>query len=640
MRFKKRGVRFRLDSKSQAAIFIIMALIIFIAGMLYFFYQRVSLGEEAELVPSEVAPVKLFVDSCIQSVAEEGLEIIGISGGYADLPAKIANDPRAYFSAFPSGFKMPYWWHDGIEAIPSEEFVRQQLSSYIASELKNCINNFGSLAGKFEVTELKSPSIEVAFNENDVSVKVNYPLEILSKDGTVRQLLQNFGYTANIRFKKVFELATKIMDRENKDFFLEKKTIDLMSLDTEIPITGVEAICKTKTWRLSRIKERLQTLLRVNLPYIRIEGTDYNENLYVPNPSGRSIYSNSYFQHHYVWDIDKDAKKKYSNMKVTFAYEDWPMKAYARPIENGILKSNSNKGTELLSFFCIHTYHFTYDVDYPVIVTVIDQETSSSKPYRFNFAFKVSIDHNYPKRESKGTALFDTIDEPLAEYCSELQNEISIFTVNNATGEDINDVNITFICGRDYCDMGKSEWLSFGAAAGITKRFPYCINGVLKGVKEGFAESKEFIQTDVDGRSYIIFLNPIKEFRNFKVVKHQLSNPQVSQELSPNEKASISIKGIDNGFDGFAVYPKDADFPVKIPDSKDGIYEVNIFVADNEDIVGGYAGQWKIGKNDLTGAEEIVFHVVTQGPAAEDERALFISGLASYSKSVPGPELK
>lgn len=637
MRAKKRGGYFA-DSKSQATIFIIMALVILLSGVLYFFYHKTALENEIEVVPAEVAPVKFFVDNCIKNAAEDGLYAVGLSGGYAILPAQISNDPRAYFSTFANGFKMPYWWHDGIEAVPSEEFVKRQLSMFIGSEMKSCINNFESLAGKFEVTELKAAAVNVEFNENDVSVKIKYPLEIVSKEGAVKQLLQNFDFTANVRFKKVFELATKIMDRENKDFFLEKKTIDLMSMDNEIPITGIEATCKTKTWQLSRIKEKLQTMLRVNLPYIRIDGTSYNENLYVPNPSGKNVYSDTYFQHHYVWDIDKDAKKKFSNMKVAFAYEDWPMRAYARPSENAVLKSNSNKGTELLSFFCIHTYHFTYDIEYPVVVTVIDQDMSA-KPYRFNFAFKVSVDHNYPNRESKGTALLD-IDEPLVEYCSELQNEISIYTVNNATGEDINDVNLTFICGRDYCDMGKSEWLSFGAAAGITKRFPYCVNGIIKGVKENFAESKEFIQTDVDGRSYVLSLNPVKEFRNYKVVKHPLSNPFVSEELSPSEKASISIKGKDNGYESFAVYPKDAEFPLKIPDFKDGIYEVSIFVADNEDIAAGYIGDWKIGRNDLTGKDEIVFHVIAQGPATEDERALFISGLSSYSRNIPGPELK
>ncbi|MBI2656140.1 hypothetical protein HYX03_00185 [Candidatus Woesearchaeota archaeon] len=639
---KKRGNSILLsNSKAQVAVFIITALVIMLLGLLYFFYQRQAVEKEVEIVQPEIAPIKLYVDNCIKSVAEDGLERIGLSGGYINIPERINNDPRAYLLAFPaSGFKIPYWWHEGIEAIPTQDFIRQQLTEHIQNNLENCINKFEPFSGRFEVNELKEAVVDVQFNDNDVSVSLKYPLEIISKEGSLKNLIQNFGYTIPIRFKKVYELAKLIMERENKDYFLEKRTIDLYSMDTDIPTTDVQATCKAKVWQLSSIKEKLQTLLRVNLPYLRIKGTDYNPSLYVPNPGGKSVYSETYFQQHYIWEIDKDSAK-YKDMKVSFAYENWPMQIYARPSENGILRSNSQKGTDMLSFFCLHIWHFTYDIDYPVVVTVFDKETENNKAYQFSFAFKVAVDHNQPNRINTGTTLFETEPDVSSEdYCSIVQNEITIFTANNATGDDIRDVNLTFVCGRFYCDMGQSNWLSFGAAAGITKRFPYCVNGIIKGSRQGFEEAKSFIQTDVDGRSYILTLNPVREFQNYKVVKHSLSSPGIAEELAPNEKASILVKGKNTSFESFAVYPKEANFPIRLADAKDSSYEVTIYVIDGENIVGGYIGDWKVGKDELKGADEIVFHVVEQGPASDDDKFLFISGLSSYSKNIPAPELK
>ncbi|MEK6837203.1 MAG: hypothetical protein AABX69_01005, partial [Nanoarchaeota archaeon] len=66
----------------------------------------------------------------------------------------------------------------------------------------------------------------------------------------------------------------------------------------------------------------------------------------------------------------------------------------------------------------------------------------------------------------------------------------------------------------------------------------------------------------------------------------------------------------------------------------------SIYVVDSENIVAGYIGDWKVEKEKLSGATQLVFHVVEQGPASEDDRLLFISGLSSYSKNVPAPELK
>ena len=634
---KKRGKQLITSKKSQISIFILIALMILLAGVVYFFYQNQASNKKAENIPPELVPVKEYVENCIASTAKDGLERIGFTGGYISIPKQINEDPRAYLSALPSsGLKLPYWWHKGIDSAPSEDFVNQQLKGHIKNSLKSCINNFQSFSSRFNINELKEPAVEVKFNDEDTSVQLSYPLEIISKDGKFRSTIENFNYDLPIRFKKIFGLAKLIMERENKDYFLEQRTIDLYSMDTDIPTTDIEASCTSKVWQLSSIKSKLQTLLRVNLPYIKIQGTSYNPNLYVPSPDGKNTYSQSYFQHHYIWELSQD-KNAYKDMKVAFNYDNWPLSIYARPSQNGILKSDSEKGTEMLKFFCLHIWHFTYDIEYPVVATIFDGQGQNK--YQFSFAFAVDIDHNQPNRVNKGAVKFEAPDDLSSQdYCNNVQNQITFYTLNNATGEGVSDVNMTFVCGRFYCSIGQSNWLSFGASAGITKRIPYCFNGVVKTSKEGFMDSESFAQSDVDGRSYLLFLNPVKEISNYKVVKHMLSNPSVAQELGPNEKASIYIKSNQTSFESFAVYPQEAQFPLKLPDSKDGIYNVDVYITDGQNIVGGYTGTLKLSKDDLSNVDNVIFHAIAQDPANDDERALFIAGLDAYSKKVPAPE--
>lgn len=627
------------NSKSQAAVFLIGAAMIMVLGLLYFAYQKQAAEKKTEIVQPELVPIKSYIEDCIRITAEDGLQTIGLTGGYINLPAKTGNDPRSYLATFPaSGFKIPYWRHDGANTIPSEDFINQQLRGHIKNGLRGCINDFEPFKEQFEIYGLSEPVVDVKFNDNDVSVRLKHQIEVISKNGEFRAIAEDFSYVAPIRLKKAYELAKLIMERENKDSFLERKTIDLYSMDTSIPTTDFDVSCKTKSWQLSEIKTRLTGLLRVNLPYIRIKGTDWSPSLFVQNPEGKDTYANSYFQRHYVWEIDKDPKK-FSSMKVAFTYDSWPMEIYARPSQNGILKSNAQKGSQMLKFFCLNIWHFTYDIEYPVLVTVFDQETEKNKAYRFNFAFKVDIDHNLPNKEGRGAAVFETApDLTSEEFCDDAENEITIFTVDNSTGNDISGVNLTFACGRHYCDIGQTSAVGLGAASGTTKRLPYCVLGVVRGAKEGYAEAQSFVQTDVDGRAYVLWMNPVKEFQDYKVVKHLLSSPGAAQELS-GEKASIIIQGKDNSFESFAAYPKEADLPLILPVA-DAAYEVSILLIDGEKITGGYIGEWKAGKDAVAGASQIVFHAVAQGPATEDEKALFAAGLGSYSKKVPAPELK
>ncbi|MBI2654000.1 hypothetical protein HYX02_04270 [Candidatus Woesearchaeota archaeon] len=71
---KKRGCRGLIrNTNSQAAIFIVISLVIILSGVLYFFYQRQAVEKEIEVVQPEATPVKLYVEDCLKAVAQDGL---------------------------------------------------------------------------------------------------------------------------------------------------------------------------------------------------------------------------------------------------------------------------------------------------------------------------------------------------------------------------------------------------------------------------------------------------------------------------------------------------------------------------------------------------------------------------------------
>ena len=148
------------------------------------------------------------------------------------------------------------------------------------------------------------------------------------------------------------------------------------------------------------------------------------------------------------------------------------------------------------------------------------------------------------------------------------------------------------------------------------------------------------MQADADGNSGVLRMNPMKQFSSYRILKHPLSSPGSFGELAEDEKATILISSNDSSYASFAVYPQNPEFPLTIPDGKDAAYDITIYVADGENLAGGYIGQWKVSKSALSSASEVVFHVVSHDASSEDEQALFAAGLDSYSKKVPQPEMK
>src|SRR3989338_9240839 len=192
MKLKKRGLR----KKGQAAIFIILAAIILFGGI-YFFSTQIALTERKTKVPQEFEPVAVLVDECIRQKTEEGLETVGLTGGYIDLPDEASFNPKSYLPAPPNaGIKVPYWWyeHGKDKLMPSESEIKAQLEKFIKSNATECIDNFKALESQFDVTPKSEMGVKVSFNEENVGVDVNYEIEAYSKLKDQKVIIKNFYY--------------------------------------------------------------------------------------------------------------------------------------------------------------------------------------------------------------------------------------------------------------------------------------------------------------------------------------------------------------------------------------------------------------------------------------------------------------
>lgn len=108
------------DKRGQLTVFIIIGIIILVAGALFYFVEeRTSVFNPDVIIPGEAAPVKEYLDQCIQNTAEKGLIIIGQQGGYIDIPERIQRNPSSYLSYDPFNIiKIPYWQYKSESRIP------------------------------------------------------------------------------------------------------------------------------------------------------------------------------------------------------------------------------------------------------------------------------------------------------------------------------------------------------------------------------------------------------------------------------------------------------------------------------------------------------------------------------------------
>jgi len=660
-----------MKKRGQVTIFMIIGMLTLLIVGVGLYLRQASI-EELGLAKPELVPVKNFVENCAYILGEEGIRSVGTTGGYLEIPAEIDRNPYSYLAPFP-GFKLPYWYYEGRNTIPNLyekdgiNSIQGQLNSYIKNNLKTCLADFKAFEKEFTIKERNGVTADVVIGEKHVSINIDYPLEIVDKAKNEVSSISMFNVKLPVRLKKIYELASRIMETENKEMFLENITVDLMAMNPNIPFTGLEFSCPQLIWHLDNIKKELQDTLYYNIPRIRIYNTDYfpfledksvyeelgsysAEDIYNDNLPSSEPPEDAYEYFHYF----KDVKSRSSDLNVGFLYlQDWGMDIRATPSSNGILRSNTGQGAlDYLSFLCLNMYHFTYDVEYPVEVLIRDDKAFNNRGYVFRFAFPVLIDHNSGNREYSGISI-PQYPINLVGNCEDLGEEeydiraVGINEYDEAT--ELSNVNISYNCYKFICKLGKTKP---DIVNRLRTRLPSaCSHGILIAEKDGYLSSEQQVLYD---NNIAIPMTRLKKL-NFSVLMHKyyanFNTFDESEELKEDYIALISLQSYDR--EELLQYKK---YPFESDDTKQSKtidlvdtsakYRLDIILADEKDnsFVGGYRGNWSLSYQDLIDKKEIVFHVLEYIPIpvtqeAQFEMMSFLEDNEEYKERLK-PELK
>jgi len=612
-----------MKKRGQVTVFVIVGILVILAFLLFFYLiEKTTIFTPDVVIPQEVAPVKRYVESCVQDIGEKTVIKLGMQSGYVEIPEEIAMNPGAYISVG-GPIKLPYWYLNGIDTSPTLANMQSQISDYVSKNLKSCLRNFSDF-DEFIIEEKGEIKTKTVIAEEEVVITIDYPLVIKNKMGDKITTLSKYAASVPVRLKKIYRLAKEIMKSENKDMFLEKTTIDLMALDPEISFTDMVFSCKNIEWSKSDVEQSVKELLYYNLPKIRIDKTDYIPFLENPvtyrkfqeiniekDPIPKDIPEDIYEYNHFFW---KPVSENFEDMKAGVRYmKDWGLQLEARPSDGDVMKSNMVEGSpKYLSMFCINIYHFTYDVIYPVEIAIRDEKSFNNKGYVFRFAFPVLINHNQGDRSDFGITKLTSYQD--TGFCSELTEEDYIISAKNSrTNLDLNNVSISFNCIKYQCNLGfiKSEANRYRLK---TKLPSACVNGIIIAEKQGFLRAEQQVME----KNVLVMMDPLKSF-DFSVIKVKVNEDNEQAGLSNNEKAVIYIKSLNKSHNVFASYPAEEGMEEIELVNNDNDYYLEIFLMKGDDLTGGFKADWKLSYNEIIGKDKIVFYVYDKGIAKTDD---------------------
>ena len=671
------------QSRGQLTVFIILGIVLLlsISLVIYFNQQQARAPlEQTITVPEDVRQIYDAVSTCTNELSREGLETLGIQGGYINLPPIIARTPTAYLPSDSFAmFKTPFWYYEGEDRTPTLDFMTRELAVYVRDNLADCVDNFSAFEPVFTITPLEPPLPVVTVTDERVIVNVNWPLDIETADR--RTQMTDFVTSHTIKLKAAHELASKIMQAENRQEWFENLTLDLMSTNERIPMSGMELSCGAKKWYLPEVRKELQTMLAYNLPTVRVANTPNpppvaSERTYTRLKDQASTIKNQLEAGANpnwptnvppdVYEINRmtfNAGVPKTDLKVAFSHQtDWQFLLTARPARGAILSTENMKGPrKYLRFVCLNQWQFAYDAIYPVKTMIRDDTAFNGEGFIFQMAFPVLISNNEPSRVFFGIRKFQA--PPLAvDFCTNFgTRSVDVrangFIEGSPIAEELEDANITYRCLNQECILGKTYSDGSGAIR-LTSYLPEGCNApLIVAQKEGYLPAQEQI---VEGRADLM-LTKLKKFNiSLQIIPYyeeaDRADPTIARSsrwleaqsytrLTKNMHATISLSLRGEEFDQYLSYPAnatqfsttDAGLLTDTSDiAKDELsfvfgdarYDLDIMLFKGDLPVGGYhAENMTISYEDLAAGDTVMLPVIEYRPLPEapyQQAAMFL----------------
>ncbi|MBW2973589.1 hypothetical protein KY346_04300 [Candidatus Woesearchaeota archaeon] len=618
--------------RAQVTIFIIIGIILLLSTVfvIYLLSRQVPKPIEEEIiVPEDVKPVHDFVTTCLQQTAKSGTGLLGQQGGFIDVPAVISRTYESSIWLDPKGsFVIPFWYFDGEDRTPSLEFMQKELERYVYENLKECVGDFENFKDQYGIVEKGNILPTVTIAEEDVVVRLKWPLE-LTAFGRVTSF-EDYVARLPVKLKKAHEIASAVMKTENNESFFEKFTIDTLSIDPEIPTDDLRFECKIRQWSLDDITKRLQKVLYYNLPIVRVENTKYipfvtqrkyyerlkddREEMLEDLSEGKEIEPPEYTPPDAIeyFKYMVDAGIEPTDLRASFDYlPDWGMRLSAVPNSGGWLKSNMGRGEKtMLSFLCINQWHFTYDVIYPIRLTIKDDEAFAGEGYVFQMAFPVLVDDNLPGRKYFGVRRFEAVDfdRPFCEIKGDTVVDLRAtgFTEASPIETELENVTMIFRCLTEECILGQTR-ADEGYYRLRTNTPKACINPIIVAEKEGYLPA----EATLTGTQLTL---PIKKLAslNVEIMVHPYNSYakewKAARELRKTEEALVHVGAHDLLFDQYLEVPSNNTILELIEGNEK--YNIDVILNLMGNTIGGYdAKQMDISYADFADAETIVLHV-------------------------------
>jgi len=561
--------------QGQVTIFIIIGiLVLFIfSGILYITKvttksELTAAGEPViAAAPQEFKPLQSFTEDCLAQTGRRGLLVLGQQGGYIypDLAGTYSSaDPTNADGLDLQPIKVPYWYYNALSnenpqvsysskkpALYAKDdpelSIEAQLSRFVQENIGQCLGKYTAFTGAgFTVDapaldENSKELKEVQAIVTDTGVNFWLKMDLKAGKGDAKTEMTQFYVSVPVHLKQMYDAAAEIASVEKNYTFLESQALDLlttyagvdsnrlppmeqMTFNSPVPVIWSEADVKLKT----------ESLLTSNVPMLRYLGSsNFYRFEYPEQKNGVTQNLRDLFQKNYdntILPLDKA-----QGMEVNFDYFGWNT-YFDMNDKGGNIEPSTFTGPMISPLpkipLDINRYYSTYDLSYPVLITLRDPAALEGRGYTFAFALEANLRNNQVPAE--GYIQPAPIAAPQRSMVCDPDKRntqlVKTVVVDSSNLKPLDAVQIGFsIPEQDDCSMGETNHQGI-----FESKYPAVYGGVASFIKDeyltnfypvdtyAYKENQGIIGYAVAGTSNVVIPMHKKVFVNVSVRQKSL----------------------------------------------------------------------------------------------------------------------
>jgi len=190
-----------MNKRGQVAIFVIIAIVIVAAILIYFFVFRGRISPGQEIPSAEIAPITNGINNCVQTLLKDGTRLAALQGGYIIPPDNSLETNFSYIS---------YGYYLGKNVLASKTKIESEISSYIEINIPFCLD-LHSLLPLIVVTGQAKAVTKIS--DDKITSSVSFPLTITKGTNTM-QVSQKYSPEYSAELGRMYNAAQGIIAKE------------------------------------------------------------------------------------------------------------------------------------------------------------------------------------------------------------------------------------------------------------------------------------------------------------------------------------------------------------------------------------------------------------------------------------------